>query len=115
MPLQRNAANTNLQSRDAVTWQQQLDAIAEMPLEPQEFCRRWVNKPAPGERGYRAACIRELARACGISERTVDGWGPNFERRPEHILVLLRTVDLLRQMLPHFEQHLGQQFSKIRE
>lgn len=111
MPLQRNAANTNLQSRDAISWRQQLDAIAETPLEPQEFCRRWVKKPAPGERGYQAACIRELARVCGVCERTVERWGPRFERRPEHVLVLLRMADLLRQVLPH----LGQQLGNIRE
>lgn len=84
--------------------QRQIAQLAETPLEPLEFCQRWVKCPAPGERGYQAACVRELARACGISKLTVKGWGQNFQKRPSQIPNMLRVVDMLRQILPHFER-----------
>lgn len=107
MPLSDNKA--------LLTKRQRLDAIAQKPLEPIEFCQRWVRFPAPGERGYQSACVRELAKVCGVTERTVERWGTNFERRPETILTLLRNVDLRRQMTPYFERHLAVYLREIRD
>ncbi len=100
-----NDPSFNLRARSEFRKQQsRLEEIAGTPLEPMEFCQRWVKSPTSGERGYHAACVRELAKACGISELTVKGWGQNFQKYPSHIPTMLRTVDLLRQMLLHFDQ-----------
>ena len=70
-------------------------------MEPLEYCDRWVEKYtniAPGERGYRAACIRELAKATGLKERSIDNnWGEDFKKRPEWVLTGLRNADLVNQ------------------
>ena len=32
-------------------------------MEPLEYCEKYVESPKPGERGYRAACVRILTEA----------------------------------------------------
>ncbi|WP_206756695.1 hypothetical protein [Planktothrix sp. FACHB-1365] len=67
-------------------------------LEPKEFCLRWVKTPNPGARGYYTACVRDLAKATGLSERTIEGWGPEFRDRPDYILVVLEKENTIRQI-----------------
>jgi hypothetical protein len=83
---------------------ERFNAIKKTPLEPQEFCRRWIQSPAPDEYGYYSACVRELAKVCEISERTVQGWGKNFSKRPVYVLAMLRKEDLICQMRRLFDQ-----------
>lgn len=75
-----------------------LNELLEKPLEPKEFCARWVRSVAPEDRGYYSACVRELARVTEYSERTIQGWGPDFAKRPKIVVILLRKEDLIRQM-----------------
>jgi hypothetical protein len=74
-----------------------IDVLSREPLEPLEYCQRWVQVP-PEERGYRKACIASLAEATGLSPRTINDWGANFERRPDHVLHVLRMADMLNQI-----------------
>ncbi len=71
-------------------------------MEPEEYCWRWVpvyQGKHPGERGYRAACVRELAKVAGIKESTIDiNWGANFEKRPNYMPRLLRMADVINQL-----------------
>jgi hypothetical protein len=73
------------------------DVLSRQPLEPLEYCQRWVEIP-PEERGYRKACIAALAEATALSPRTINDWGANFERRPDHVLHVLRMADMLNQI-----------------
>ncbi|AUT01658.1 hypothetical protein CLI64_15385 [Nostoc sp. CENA543] len=74
-----------------------IDALSEKPLEPLEYCQRWLEM-SPDERGYRKACIAALAEATGLSERTIGNWGQNFERRPNYVVHILRMADMLNQI-----------------
>lgn len=74
-----------------------IDALSDLPLEPLEYCQRWVEM-SPDERGYRKACIVALAEATGLSERTIGNWGQNFERRPNYVAHILRMADMLNQI-----------------
>ncbi|BAT55386.1 unknown protein [Nostoc sp. NIES-3756] len=74
-----------------------IDALSDLPLEPLEYCQRWVEM-SPDERGYRKACIAALAEATGLSERTIGNWGQNFERRPNYVVHILRMADMLNQI-----------------
>lgn len=106
-----NDPSFTLHSRSEFRKQQsRLEEIAGTPLEPAEFCHRWVVSPAAGERGYQAACIRELASVCGLSRRTVKAWGADFQKRPSNIPTMLRVVDMLRQILPYLDK-----FDQIQE
>lgn len=73
-----------------------LDWLRQLPLEPVEYCRRWV-ADEPGK-GYLKACVNALAEATGLSPGTIKNWGPNFRRRPQSVLRLLRQADLLNQI-----------------
>lgn len=77
---------------------QRLDRLLAKPMEPEDFCSRWVTSITPDEWGYYSTCVRELSKATGISERTVQGWGPTFSKRPKYVLTILRKEDLIRQM-----------------
>ncbi|MEH2454409.1 hypothetical protein [Nostoc sp.] len=79
------------------TTQYRIDAFSDLPLEPLEYCKRWVDVP-PDERGYRKACLAALAEATGLSERTIGNWGQNFERRPNYVVHILRMADMLNQI-----------------
>ncbi len=81
----------------AKSTQDRIDVLRKLPLEPSEYCKRWVEVP-PDERGYRKACVAALAQATGLSPRTINDWGPNFERRPDLILHVLTMADMLNQI-----------------
>ena len=70
-----------------------------LPLEPQEYCRKWVpiyQGKKPGERGYRAACVRELAKVSGVKESTIDiNWGSDFSERPGYLPRMLTLADVI--------------------
>lgn len=82
--------------------QRALSVVDELPLmEPTEYCRRWVKRLQPGERGYRAECIRALEKATfGVYKfETIDrNWGKDFERRPEAVIELLRVANMLNEI-----------------
>lgn len=82
---------------DTLSTQYIIDVLSRLPLEPLEYCQRWVEIPSD-ERGYRKACVTALAEATGLSPRTINDWGPNFERRPDHVLHVLRMADMLNQI-----------------
>lgn len=67
-------------------------------MEPLEFCRKWLKAPTPGERGYYKVCVKLLAKATGLSVRTVEGWGPDFSSRPEYVLTTLKKEDTILQI-----------------
>lgn len=71
-----------------------LEGLRREPLEPIEFCRKWVPVPE-GERGWRKACIQYLAKVTGKPERTIDDWGADFSSRPKDVLVTLEYADSL--------------------
>lgn len=75
--------------------EQRIDTIRQLPLEPIEYCHRWVD--IDPSRGYRKACINALAKATGLSPHTIKDWGRNFDRRPHYVPFLLRQADLLNQ------------------
>ena len=75
-----------------------INAFRERPLEPSDFCQKWIKSAAPGERGYYKACVKALAQATGLSERTIQGWGSDFNGRPDSVLVTLRKEDILNQI-----------------
>ncbi|KYC40725.1 hypothetical protein WA1_24100 [Scytonema hofmannii PCC 7110] len=79
------------------TTQYRIDALGKLPLEPLEYCRKWIDM-SPDERGYRKACIAALAEATGLSPRTIGNWGQNFERRPDYVAHILRMADMLNQI-----------------
>jgi len=81
--------------RQSLIEQHVIDALCQLPLEPSEYCRRWV-KSRPGK-GYRKVCINALAEVTGLSPRTIKDWGPNFTRCPRYVLRLLRQADLINQ------------------
>lgn len=74
---------------------QRIQRISQLPLEPIDYCHRWVKQNPV--KGYRKSCINALARATGLSPETIKDWGKNFTRRPQYIPYLLRQVDLLNQ------------------
>jgi hypothetical protein len=74
------------------------DELRKLKLEPLEFCRKWVKSPQPGERGYYKVCVRFLAKATGLSERTVEGWGAEFSNHPDYVLITLKKEDTILQI-----------------
>jgi hypothetical protein len=73
----------------------QIDTLCQLPLEPMEYCRRWVTHE-PG-RNYRKACINAIAEVTGTSPKTVKDWGTDFGRRPRYVTRILRQADLINQ------------------
>lgn len=69
--------------------------LRQRPMEPMQYCERWVT--IDPSQSYRKACIRALADATQLSPGTIENWGPNFQRRPQAVLYLLRQVDMLNQ------------------
>lgn len=72
-----------------------IDTLRKKPLEPDDFCRRWISQEQ--HRGGRKASIHALAKATGLSANTIRGWGPNFARRPSYVLHILRQADMINQ------------------
>lgn len=73
----------------------QIDIIRQLPLEPMEYCRRWVTHE-PG-RNYRKTCINAIAKVTGTSPKTVKDWGKDFHYRPKYVTRILRQADLINQ------------------
>ncbi len=73
----------------------QIDILCQLPLEPMEYCRRWVTHE-PG-RNYRKACINAIAQVTGTSPKTVKDWGRDFRYRPKYVTRILRQADLINQ------------------
>jgi hypothetical protein len=71
--------------------------VLAQPLEPSEYCRRWVGRDS--SRGYRKTCVNAIAVATGLSPNTVKDWGSDFSRRPQYIPLLLRRADVLNQVV----------------
>ncbi|MBD1836621.1 MULTISPECIES: hypothetical protein [unclassified Coleofasciculus] len=78
-------------------FEQRIEALRRIPLEPIDYCNRWV--PLNPNKGYRKSCINALTKATGLSSQTVKNWGFNFTRRPQNLPHLLRQLDLLNQFL----------------
>ena len=83
---------------------QWMEAIRKLPLKPQEYCEKWVPilyGRQPGERGYKAACIRELARVSGVEADTIErNWGLTnmaFDAAPAYLPRMLRMADIINQ------------------
>lgn len=83
-------------SRQRPLHEHRLYQLRQLPLEPIEYCRRWV--PAEPGKGYLKVAINALAEATGLSPGTIKNWGPDFRRRPHYALRLLRQADLLNQI-----------------
>ena len=67
-------------------------------MEPLEYCHLYVKSLQPGDRGYRAVCVRFLVEATfGIyAYQTIDkNWGSKFERRPDAALKILKIAHTL--------------------
>ena len=92
MPRTNKAIDNNPQTNEY-----RIDALSEKPLEPMEYCKRWVDM-SPDDRGYRKACIAALTEATGLSPRTIGNWGSNFEKRPNYVAHILRMADMLNQI-----------------
>jgi hypothetical protein len=75
-----------------------IDVIRKLPLEPLEYCNRWVKGVEPHDRGYRKACIHALSEATGLSETTIKGWGKDFADRPDYVLHTIRQADIINQV-----------------
>ncbi|MEH2081526.1 MAG: hypothetical protein V7K89_16440 [Nostoc sp.] len=73
----------------------QINILCQLPLEPMEYCRRWVTHE-PG-RNYRKACINAIVQVTGTSPKTVKDWGRNFRYRPKYVTRILRQADLINQ------------------
>jgi hypothetical protein len=43
-------------------------------------------------------CVKLLAKATGLSERTVEGWGSDFSNRPDYVLTTLKKEDTILQI-----------------
>ena len=54
--------------------------------------QRWQIAPPQAEQAT------QLAQATGLSERTVEGWGKDFAKRPEYVLNILRKEDIINQI-----------------
>ena len=83
---------------------QWMEGIRRLPLEPQEYCEKWIPTlygKQPGERGYKAACIRELARVSGVSPENIErNWGLTdlaFDSAPSYLPRMLRMADIINQ------------------
>lgn len=76
-------------------------------MEPLEYCEKYVENPKPGERGYRAACVRSLTEATfgAYSNQTIDkNWGAQFERRPEAVVRILQIAHTINSVCIKLEE-----------
>ena len=80
-----------------------IDQLRKLPLEPAEYCQRWV-KLVPGK-SYWKLCINALSEVTSLSPGTIRNWGRNFERRPQHVPYVLRQADLLNQIRELDQMH----------
>jgi hypothetical protein len=71
------------------------------PLEPLEFCEKWVPKKkgvTPDKRSYRKACAELLAELTGYKQESVRPWLFAPDRVPALVKRYLRVVDRLWQL-----------------
>lgn len=72
-------------------------ATIDQPLEPADFCEKWVKLPLH-QRDYRRACEEAIADALGfISFGEVSMWGKNWKKRPDYVPYLLRLADIIKE------------------
>ena len=71
--------------------------LKKQPLEPLDFCKKWVNSD-PEKRGYYRDCVRALSKVTTLSERSIERWGPDFSKRPRSVLATLRKEDMLNEV-----------------
>lgn len=74
-----------------------IDVIARKPLNPSEYCRRWVDAD-PEERGYKTKCKQVISRITGVSIRSMERWGEDLNECPEYVKRALRKQDILNQI-----------------
>jgi hypothetical protein len=84
-----------------ITSPRALEELSNIPLDPWEYCSRYVPKKTSiqiGEWGYWKACVRELSRVTGLGCSTVNSWGNHFQRAPRLTRLVLRQADMLMQI-----------------
>ena len=58
-------------------------------MSPSDFCQKWIPilyKIMPDERGYKAACIKELVSVTGLTESTIkNSWGADMANYPKSV------------------------------
>lgn len=58
-------------------------------MSPSDFCAKWIPilyGIMPDERGYKAACIKELTAVTGLTESTIkNSWGANMANYPKSV------------------------------
>ncbi len=67
-------------------------------MTPSDYCSKWVPilyNLNPGDRGYRAACNREISKVTGVSSNTVSQWGKDLENYHPLIEIILAYRDKL--------------------
>ncbi|NER26437.1 MAG: hypothetical protein F6J89_02120 [Symploca sp. SIO1C4] len=87
--------------RNSLRKDHRIDRLRILPLTPEEYCRRWIPKLRgiqPDERGYRQACIIELARITTLKENTINTWGKDFKDAPRYVQAICRMADMLNQI-----------------
>lgn len=78
---------------------QRIERAKSKALEPLDFCNIWIPKIygiQPNERGFKAACIRELTKITGTQYTTIErNWGADFSDRPDWVPRVLRREHML--------------------
>lgn len=74
------------------------------PMKPRQFCKLWLDADEEMEaaRGYRAECVRLLARILKVQTDTISSkWGPgvDFDAMPEQYEQTLAYANSLRSIL----------------
>ncbi|BAY59287.1 hypothetical protein NIES2135_61640 (plasmid) [Leptolyngbya boryana NIES-2135] len=82
---------------------QTIEALRTQPMGGMDYCQKWVPTfygVYPGESGFKSKCLAELSRVTGTQPDTIRAtWGTNFEKTPSYAALLLRTTDLLNQVI----------------
>jgi hypothetical protein len=77
------------------------------PLEPLEFCKKWVPKKKGvtlDKRSYKTACAELLAELTGYKQESVRQWLFAPDRIPSLVKRYLRVVDRLWQLEELFDK-----------
>ena len=78
-------SNRLVLTRDMVLRDRCIDTF---PMTAPEFCQKWIPilyNLQPTDRGYKAACIRELAQITSLTERAIKGWGDDLGSHPDSV------------------------------
>jgi hypothetical protein len=67
-------------------------------MDPLEFCSIYIESLRPGDRGYRAACIKLLSAVTGVKPRTIGDWGARFEQMQPYAKRILGLYHLGREL-----------------